>query len=283
MSLFFCIILKINRESTHKERRNIMKFYEFKDLRELLKEGNETQIEEAVINIAKTVRAFVADTNLFLKEFGLHIVFEIDNSISVPFAVKGDNTTTILVNPTHLAYGEKEHWNTVDDLELPLAKAIAELLVTYSFTIKKDKSGTWKNSNPMSLNLETLKATTPVEFSLKDFYIEMFTQDAKREIKSGLIKKLNQQSDYLKYCFLTELFYYVPFDTEDKFYKLNQLTSEINFPIEAIKDFNNIPEKHKPEVPVIYTGKKFSDGSKEIISPIDKMKDKYSIIEMAFK
>lgn len=257
-----------------------MKFYEFKDLRELLKEGNETQIEEAVINIAKTVRAFVADTNLFLKEFGLHIVFEMDNSISVPFAVKGDNTTTILVNPTHLAYGEKEHWNTVDDLELPLAKAITELLVTYSSTIKKD---TWQNSNPMSLNLETLKAVTPVEFTLKNFYIEMFTQDVKREIKSGLIKKLNQQSDYLKYCFLTELFYYLPFDTEDKFYKLNQLVDEIDFPIEAIKDFNNIPEEHKPEVPVIYTGKKFSDGSKEIISPIEAMEIQYSMIQMAFK
>lgn len=280
MSLFFCIILKINRESTHKERRKIMKFYEFKDLRELLKEGNETQIEEAVINIAKTVRAFVADTNLFLKEFGLHIVFEMDNSISVPFAVKGDNTTTILVNPTHLAYGEKEHWNTVDDLELPLAKAITELLVTYSSTIKKD---TWQNSNPMSLNLETLKASTLVEFSLKDFYRKVFNEDEKREVKSDLIKKINQQTDYFKYRFLMELFKYVVFYTEDRFYKLNQLTSEINFPIEAIKDFNNIPEKHKPEVPVIYTGKKFSDGSKEIISPIDKMKDKYSIIEMAFK
>ena len=254
-----------------------MKIYEITDLKELLENGNEAQIEKATVNIVKTVRMFVANSHSYLKEFGLNIVFEINNFISEPFKVKGNSNITLL------AYGEKEHWNTVDDLELPLAKAIAELLVTYSFTIKKDKSGTWKNSNPMSLNLETLKATTSVEFSLKDFYIEMFTQDAKREIKSGLIKKLNQQSDYLKYCFLTELFYYVPFDTEDKFYKLNQLTSEINFPIEAIKDFNNIPEEHKPEVPVIYTGKKFSDGSKEIISPIEKMKDKYSIIEMAFK
>ncbi len=280
MSLFFCIILKINRESTHKERRKIMKFYEFKDLRELLKEGNETQIEEAVINIAKTVRAFVADTNLFLKEFGLHIVFEMDNSISVPFAVKGDNTTTILVNPTHLAYGEKEHWNTVDDLELPLAKAIAELLVTYSSTIKKD---TWQNSNPISLNLETLKASTPVEFSLKDFYRKFFNEDEKREVKSDLIKKINQQTDYFKYRFLMELFNYVVFYTEDRFYKLNQLTDEINFPIEAIRDFNNIPEEQKPKVPVIYTGEKFSDGSKEIINPIEAMEIQYSMIEMAFK
>lgn len=280
MSLFFCIILKINRESTHKERRKIMKFYEFKDLRELLKEGNETQIEEAVINIAKTVRAFVADTNLFLKEFGLHIVFEMDNSISAPFAVKGDNTTTILVNPTHLAYGEKEHWNTVDDLELPLAKAIAELLVTYSFTIKKD---TWQNSNPISLNLETLKASTPVEFSLKDFYRKIFNEDEKREVKSDLIKKINQQTDYFKYRFLMELFNYVVFYTEDRFYKLNQLTDEINFPIEAIRDFNNIPEEQKPKVPVIYTGEKFSDGSKEIINPIEAMEIQYSMIEMAFK
>lgn len=280
MSLFFCIILKINRESTHKEKRKIMKFYEFKDLRELLKEGNETQIEEAVINIAKTVRAFVADTNLFLKEFGLHIVFEMDNSISVPFAVKGDNTTTILVNPTHLAYGEKEHWNTVDDLELPLAKAIAELLVTYSSTIKKD---TWQNSNPISLNLETLKASTPVEFSLKDFYRKIFNEDEKREVKSDLIKKINQQTDYFKYRFLMELFNYVVFYTEDRFYKLNQLTDEINFPIEAIRDFNNIPEEQKPKVPVIYTGEKFSDGSKEIINPIEAMEIQYSMIEMAFK
>ena len=280
MSLFFCIILKINRESTHKERRKIMKFYEFKDLRELLKEGNETQIEEAVINIAKTVRAFVADTNLFLKEFGLHIFFEMDNSISVPFAVKGDNTTTILVNPTHLAYGEKEHWNTVDDLELPLAKAIAELLVTYSSTIKKD---TWQNSNPISLNLETLKASTPVEFSLKDFYRKIFNEDEKREVKSDLIKKINQQTDYFKYRFLMELFNYVVFYTEDRFYKLNQLTDEINFPIEAIRDFNNIPEEQKPKVPVIYTGEKFSDGSKEIINPIEAMEIQYSMIEMAFK
>ena len=280
MSLFFCIILKINRESTHKERRKIMKFYEFKDLRELLKEGNETQIEEAVINIAKTVRAFVADTNLFLKEFGLHIVFEMDNSISVPFAVKGDNTTTILVNPTHLAYGEKEHWNTVDDLELPLAKAIAELLVTYSSTIKKD---TWQNSNPISLNLETLKASTPVEFSLKDFYRKIFNEDEKREVKSDLIKKINQQTDYFKYRFLMELFNYVVFYTEDRFYKLNQLTDEINFPIEAIRDFNNIPEEQKPKVPVIYTGEKFSDGGKEIINPIEAMEIQYSMIEMAFK
>lgn len=280
MSLFFCIILKINRESTHKERRKIMKFYEFKDLRELLKEGNETQIEGAVINIAKTVRAFVADTNLFLKEFGLHIVFEMDNSISVPFAVKGDNTTTILVNPTHLAYGEKEHWNTVDDLELPLAKAIAELLVTYSSTIKKD---TWQNSNPISLNLETLKASTPVEFSLKDFYRKIFNEDEKREVKSDLIKKINQQTDYFKYRFLMELFNYVVFYTEDRFYKLNQLTDEINFPIEAIRDFNNIPEEQKPKVPVIYTGEKFSDGSKEIINPIEAMEIQYSMIEMAFK
>lgn len=257
-----------------------MTLYEFKDLRKLLKEGNETQIEKAATNLTKTVRAFVADTNPFLKEFGLHITFEVDNSISVPFAVKGDKTTTILVNPTHLAYGEKEHWNTVDDLEYPLAKVIAELLVTYSSTIKKD---TWKNSNPMSLNLETLKAETPVEFTLKDFYIEMFTKDIKREIKSELIKKLNQQSDYFRYRFLTELFYYVPFDTEDKFYKLNQLTIEVNFPIEAIKDFNDIPEEHKPEVPVIYTGEKFSDGSKEIINPIEAMKIEYSMIEMAFK
>lgn len=257
-----------------------MKLYEFEDLRNLLKEDKKVQIEEAAINIAKTVRAFVTDTNPFLKEFGLHIVFEVDNSISVPFSVKGNNTTTILVNPTCLAYGEKEHWNTVDDLELPLAKTITELLVTYSSTIKKD---TWKNLNPMSLNLETLKDVTPVEFTLKDFYVKMFTQDVKREIKSGLIKKLNQQNDYLKYCFLTELFYYLPFDTEDKFYKLNQLVDEIDFPIEAIKDFNNIPEEHKPEVPVIYTGKKFSDGSKEIISPIETMKIKYSMIEMAFK
>lgn len=257
-----------------------MKFYEFKDLRELLKEGNETQIEEAVINIAKTVRAFVADTNLFLKEFGLHIVFEMDNSISVPFAVKGDNTTTILVNPTHLAYGEKEHWNTVDDLELPLAKAIAELLVTYSSTIKKD---TWQNSNPISLNLETLKASTPVEFSLKDFYRKIFNEDEKREVKSDLIKKINQQTDYFKYRFLMELFNYVVFYTEDRFYKLNQLTDEINFPIEAIRDFNNIPEEQKPKVPVIYTGGKFSDGSKEIINPIEAMEIQYSMIEMAFK
>ena len=280
MSLFFCIILKINRESTHKERRKIMKFYEFKDLRELLKEGNETQIEEAVINIAKTVRAFVADTNLFLKEFGLHIVFEMDNSISVPFAVKGDNTTTILVNPTHLAYGEKEHWNTVDDLELPLAKAITELLVTYSSTIKKD---TWQNSNPMSLNLETLKASTLVEFSLKDFYRKVFNEDEKREVKSDLIKKINQQTDYFKYRFLMELFKYVVFHTEDRFYKLNQLTDEIDFPIEAIRDFNNIPEEQKPKAPVIYTGEKFSDGSKEIINPIEAMEIQYSMIEMAFK
>lgn len=280
MSLFFCIILKINRESTHKERRKIMKFYEFKDLRELLKEGNETQIEEAVINIAKTVRAFVADTNLFLKEFGLHIVFEMDNSISVPFAVKGDNTTTILVNPTHLAYGEKEHWNTVDDLELPLAKAITELLVTYSSTIKKD---TWQNSNPMSLNLETLKASTLVEFSLKDFYRKVFNEDEKREVKSDLIKKINQQTDYFKYRFLMELFKYVVFYTEDRFYKLNQLTDEIDFPIEAIRDFNNIPEEQKPKAPVIYTGEKFSDGSKEIINPIEAMEIQYSMIEMAFK
>ena len=257
-----------------------MKFYEFKDLRELLKEGNETQIEEAVINIAKTVRAFVADTNLFLKEFGLHIVFEMDNSISVPFAVKVDNTTTILVNPTHLAYGEKEHWNTVDDLELPLAKAIAELLVTYSSTIKKD---TWQNSNPISLNLETLKASTPVEFSLKDFYRKIFNEDEKREVKSDLIKKINQQTDYFKYRFLMELFNYVVFYTEDRFYKLNQLTDEINFPIEAIRDFNNIPEEQKPKVPVIYTGEKFSDGSKEIINPIEAMEIQYSMIEMAFK
>lgn len=280
MSLFFCIILKINRESTHKERRKIMKFYEFKDLRELLKEGNETQIEEAVINIAKTVRAFVADTNLFLKEFGLHIVFEMDNSISVPFAVKGDNTTTILVNPTHLAYGEKEHWNTVDDLELPLAKAITELLVTYSSTIKKD---TWQNSNPMSLNLETLKASTLVEFSLKDFYRKVFNEDEKREVKSDLIKKINQQTDYFKYRFLMELFKYVVFYTEDRFYKLNQLTDEIDFPIEAIRDFNNIPEEQKPKAPVIYTGEKISDGSKEIINPIEAMEIQYSMIEMAFK
>lgn len=280
MSLFFCIILKINRESTHKERRKIMKFYEFKDLRELLKEGNETQIEEVVINIAKTVRAFVADTNLFLKEFGLHIVFEMDNSISVPFAVKGDNTTTILVNPTHLAYGEKEHWNTVDDLELPLAKAITELLVTYSSTIKKD---TWQNSNPMSLNLETLKASTLVEFSLKDFYRKVFNEDEKREVKSDLIKKINQQTDYFKYRFLMELFKYVVFYTEDRFYKLNQLTDEIDFPIEAIRDFNNIPEEQKPKAPVIYTGEKISDGSKEIINPIEAMEIQYSMIEMAFK
>lgn len=280
MSLFFCIILKINRESTHKERRKIMKFYEFKDLRELLKEGNETQIEEAVINIAKTVRAFVADTNLFLKEFGLHIFFEMDNSISVPFAVKGDNTTTILVNPTHLAYGEKEHWNTVDDLELPLAKAITELLVTYSSTIKKD---TWQNSNPMSLNLETLKASTLVEFSLKDFYRKVFNEDEKREVKSDLIKKINQQTDYFKYRFLMELFKYVVFYTEDRFYKLNQLTDEIDFPIEAIRDFNNIPEEQKPKAPVIYTGEKISDGSKEIINPIEAMEIQYSMIEMAFK
>lgn len=148
-----------------------MKLYEFEDLRNLLKEDKKVQIEEAAINIAKTVRAFVTDTNPFLKEFGLHIVFEVDNSISVPFSVKGNNTTTILVNPTCLAYGEKEHWNTVDDLELPLAKTIAELLVTYSSTIKKD---TWKNSNPMSLNLETLKAITPIEFTLKDFYQKNF-------------------------------------------------------------------------------------------------------------
>ena len=280
MSLFFCIILKINRESTHKERRKIMTLYEFEDLRKLLKEGNETQIEEAAINITKTVRAFVADTNLFLKEFGLHIVFEMDNSISVPFAVKGDNTTTILVNPTHLAYGEKEHWNTVDDLELPLAKAITELLVTYSSTIKKD---TWQNSNPMSLNLETLKASTPVEFSLKDFYRKIFNEDEKREVKSDLIKKINQQTDYFKYRFLMELFNYVVFYTEDRFYKLNQLTDEINFPIEAIRDFNNIPEEQKPKVPVIYTGEKFSDGSKEIINPIEAMEIQYSMIEMAFK
>lgn len=257
-----------------------MKFYEFKDLRELLKEGNETQIEEAVINIAKTVRAFVADTNLFLKEFGLHIVFEMDNSISVPFAVKGDNTTTILVNPTHLAYGEKEHWNTVDDLELPLAKAITELLVTYSSTIKKD---TWQNSNPMSLNLETLKASTLVEFSLKDFYRKVFNEDEKREVKSDLIKKINQQTDYFKYRFLMELFKYVVFYTEDRFYKLNQLTDEIDFPIEAIRDFNNIPEEQKPKAPVIYTGEKISDGSKEIINPIEAMEIQYSMIEMAFK
>lgn len=257
-----------------------MKFYEFKDLRELLKEGNETQIEEAVINIAKTVRAFVADTNLFLKEFGLHIVFEMDNSISVPFAVKGDNTTTILVNPTHLAYGEKEHWNTVDDLELPLAKAITELLVTYSSTIKKD---TWQNSNPMSLNLETLKASTLVEFSLKDFYRKVFNEDEKREVKSDLIKKINQQTDYFKYRFLMELFKYVVFYTEDRFYKLNQLTDEIDFPIEAIRDFNNIPEEQKPKAPVIYTGEKNSDGSKEIINPIEAMEIQYSMIEMAFK
>lgn len=37
-----------------------MTLYEFEDLRKLLKEGNETQIEEAAINITKTVRAFVA-------------------------------------------------------------------------------------------------------------------------------------------------------------------------------------------------------------------------------
>lgn len=257
-----------------------MTLYEFEDLRKLLKEGNETQIEEAAINITKTVRAFVADTNPFLKEFGLHIAFEVDNSISVRFAVKGDNTTTILVNPTHLAYGEKEHWNTVDDLELPLAKAITELLVTYSSTIKKD---TWQNSNPISLNLETLKASTPVEFSLKDFYRKIFNEDEKREVKSDLIKKINQQTDYFKYRFLMELFNYVVFYTEDRFYKLNQLTDEINFPIEAIRDFNNIPEEQKPKVPVIYTGEKFSDGSKEIINPIEAMEIQYSMIEMAFK
>ena len=257
-----------------------MTLYEFKDLRKLLKEGDETQIEEATINLTKTVRAFVADTNPFLKEFGLHITFEVDNSISAPFTVKGDNTTTILVNPTHIAYGEKEHWNAVDDLELPLAKAIVELLVTYSSTIKKD---TWQNSNPMSLNLETLKASTPVEFTLKDFYRKIFTEDEKRVVKSDLIKKLNQQSDYFKYHFLTELFNYVVFYTEDRFYKLNQLTDEIDFPIEAIRDFNNIPEEQKPEVPVIYTGETFSDGSKEIITPLEKMKTNYSMIEMAFK
>lgn len=257
-----------------------MKLYEFEDLRNLLKEDKKVQIEEAAINIAKTVRAFVTDTNPFLKEFGLHIVFEVDNSISVPFSVKGNNTTTILVNPTCLAYGEKEHWNTVDDLELPLAKTIAELLVTYSSTIKKD---TWKNSNPMSLNLETLKAITPIEFTLKDFYQKIFSEDEKREVKNNLIQKLNQQTEYFKYRFLTEVFNYVVFYTEDRFYKLNQLTNEVDFPIEAIRDFNNIPEEQKPKAPVIYTGEKISDGSKEIINPIEAMEIQYSMIEMAFK
>lgn len=80
-----------------------------------------------------------------------------------------------------------------------------------------------------------------------------------------------------------ELFKYVVFYTEDRFYKLNQLTDEIDFPIEAIRDFNNIPEEQKPKAPVIYTGEKISDGSKEIINPIEAMEIQYSMIEMAFK
>ena len=36
-----------------------MTLYEFKDLRKLLKEGNETQIEDAAINLTKTLKPFV--------------------------------------------------------------------------------------------------------------------------------------------------------------------------------------------------------------------------------
>lgn len=118
-----------------------MKIYEIVDLKGLLNGSDKAQIEEATINITKTVRALVVDSHFYIKEFGLIINFELDESISETFKIKEDDTKTVLINPKNLVYKEDGTLNSFSDLKAPLTKTITELLVR---------------------NLET-ETTTPIE------------------------------------------------------------------------------------------------------------------------
>ena len=216
-----------------------MNIYEVKDLEELLKKGDLLKIKNAAMNITKTVRCFVADSNPYLNDFGLHIIFEVDNSISEPFAIKEDNSTTILINPKKIAYKEDGSLNTFDDLELPLAKTIAGLLVTFStyenLVTRAKGKGLWKTRNGMKLDKKTLEVKTPIETKLNSLYKRIFNNDGKQTIEECVLTEFNLQTDYLKYHFLVDILDEVQFTKEypENLFKLNQLVEEAELPLEA--------------------------------------------------
>lgn len=250
-------------------KKEKMKIYEITDLKELLENGNEAQIEKATVNIVKTVRMFVANSHSYLKEFGLNIVFEINNFISEPFKVKGNSNITLLVNPKHLVYKEDGTLNDFRDLEVPLTKTITELLMVV-------------------VDEKTLKdSSTLTKSTQKELYRKLFVFDGGYEIEPSLIKRFNQQTDHLKYHLLIELLDNVEFDDEleERFVKLDQLLDEGVFPMEAMVDFMEVC--HRPRnnpLPVrnnIFRNKKTEDGFSQVeVDPILKVMENYALIQM---
>lgn len=246
-----------------------MKIYEITDLKELLNGGDKTQIEKVTVNIAKTIRAFVTNSHPYLKEFGLHVEFEINNFISEPFKAKGNSTVTILINPNHIVYKEDGTLNSFRDLEVPLAKTITELLM-------------------MVIDEKTLEdSSTSTESTQKELYRKLFILNGSYEIEPSLINRFNQQTDYLKYHLLIELLDNVEFDDdlEERFAKLDQLLDEGVFPMEAIVDFMEIC--HRPRnnpLPVrnnIFRNKKTENGFSQVeVDPILKVMENYALIQM---
>lgn len=245
-----------------------MKIYEIVDLKGLLNGSDKAQIEEATINITKTVRALVVDSHFYIKEFGLLINFELDESISETFKIKEDDTKTVLINPKNLVYKEDGTLNSFSDLKAPLTKTITELLVR---------------------NLET-ETTTPIEVDQNLWYRKLFVLDGRSEIESSLIKKFNQQSDYLKYLFLVELFDVVNFDEDEttRYSKLDQLLDEGIFPMEAIVDFMEVchyPRNNPIPVPNdIFRNKKTENELIRVeVDPILKVMGDYTLIRAILK
>lgn len=270
-----------------------MKIYEIKDLVELLKKGDLLKIKNAAMNITKTVRCFVADSNPYLNDFGLHIIFEVDNSISEPFAIKEDNSTTILINPNKIAYKEDGSLNTFDDLELPLAKTITGLLVTFStyenLVTRAKGKGLWKTRNGMKLNNKTLEAKTPIETKLDSLYKRIFNNDGKQTIEECVLTEFNLQTDYLKYRFLVDILDEVQFTKEypENLFKLNQLVEEAELPLEAFLGFQDSYRKlQRTDSALIPDGifeEREGNYPKLVVDPILTLHLYYSTIKDVFR
>lgn len=250
-------------------KKEKMKIYEITDLKELLNGDNKAQIKEVTINIVKTVRAFVVNSHFYIKEFGLLINFEIDESISETFKVKEDETPTVLINPKNLVYKKDGTLNAFSDLKAPLTKTITELLMVV-------------------VDEKTLKdSSTLTKSTQKELYRKLFVFDGSYEIEPSLIKRFNQQTDHLKYHLLIELLDNVEFDDEleERFVKLDQLIDEGVFPMEAMVDFMEVC--HRPRnnpLPVrnnIFRNKKTEDGFSQVeVDPILKVMENYALIQM---
>lgn len=270
-----------------------MNIYEVKDLAGLLKEGDLLEIKNAAMNITKTVRCFVADSNPYLNDFGLHVIFEVDNSISEPFEIKEDETTTILINPNKIAYKEDGSLNTFDDLELPLAKTIAGLLVTFStyehLVTRAKAKGLWKTRNGMKLDKKTLEAKTPIETKLDSLYKRIFNNDGKQTIEDCVLTEFNLQTDYLKYRFLVDILDEVKFTKEypENLFKLNQLVEEAELPLEAFLGFQDSYRKlQRTDSALIPDGifeEREGNYPKLVVDPILTLHLYYSTIKDVFR